>query len=248
MSEAFTKAVEETKRGNISQETTNELIEHVMRVHAEAFIKALPDWFKGTFSIENLRELITWGEDKCILKVCNDIGDRGFRLEINKDGYLKGEGLEDFFKGKRFGIKFYRESRELVLLYDDKEVCEEVVEDIDQPEYSLYKFCYMKMIPYVFGCALDGYSPFQEIYMLTDSRAGFIRIAPSLLRSQIIEEHEGLKPEYLRVYRFEPEGKVEGMKITEDGIDEVEFSSVIMELSNRYAEIEELRWKKLYGR
>jgi len=67
-------------------------------------------------------------------------------------------------------------------------------------------------------------------------------------RKQGYREDEGLDWRSLRVYRFDPDGTVGEMRVTEEGIDEEEFSSVIVELSNRYADVEEARWRKLHGR
>ncbi|MCX9011737.1 MAG: AAA family ATPase [Candidatus Methanoperedens sp.] len=60
------------------------------------------------------------------------------------------------------------------------------------------------------------------------------------------KETEGLKPESVYIYRFKLDGNVEKIKAGEDGIDEEEFSSVIIELSNKYAEVEELLSKSIY--
>ena len=408
-SEAFKRVAEEMKEGKtvISQEAADELIEHVMRVHAYAFVKMLPEWLKGTFSVEGVGELVTWGEKRSVLRVSNDEGTRGFELEICEDGSIHQEGLDNFFEGERFEMRFYREKRKLALLHDGKELCEGAVEDLNSPEHSLYMFCVI-MIPWIFQFVLDEYSPCQAVHMLTDSRAGFLRVAPSLLRSLpvgrelplnrpdyemlntftfagispsrlasekvsniadfvekelggrviirslgfmfpeiffsskgkeipalrahsvvretapliiylrhvlkeemalIIEEpeahahpymqtviaralamlsmcgvqvlmtthsplildelsnlvrlnaldadekrkqgyreDEGLDWRSLKVYRFNLDGTVGEMRVTEEGIDEEEFSSVIVELSNRYADVEEARWRKLHGR
>ena len=405
-SEAFKRVAEEMKEGKtvISQEAADELIEHVMRVHADAFVKMLPEWLKGTFSVEGVGELVTWGEKRSVLRVSNDEGTRGFELEICEDGSIRQEGLDNFFEGERFEMKFYREMRKLALLHDGKELCEGAVEDLNSPERSLHMFC-AGMIPCVFASVLDGFSPCVDIHMLTDSRAGFLRIAPSLLRGlpgrrglplnlpdhemlstlaeisssritsenisriaafveeelggrvivrstgfmfpelffsvkreipvlrahsvvrectpliaylrhvlsegsalvveepeahahpymqtviaralamlskcgvevlmtthsplildelsnlvrlnaldadekrkQGYREDEGLDWRSLKVYRFNLDGTVGEMRVTEGGIDEEEFSSVIVELSNRYADVEEARWRKLHGR
>jgi len=61
-------------------------------------------------------------------------------------------------------------------------------------------------------------------------------------------EDEGLNPESLKIYRFKLDGTVEEVKVTEEGVEEEEFSSVIMELSNRYADVEEILWRKTHGK
>lgn len=406
-SEAFTRVAEEMKRGKtiISQEAASELIEHVMRVHADAFVKMLPEWLKETFSVEGVSELVTWGERKSVLRVSNDTGTRGLKLEIGEDGSIHQKGLDNFFEGERFEMRFYREKRKLALLHNDKELCEGTIEDLNSPEPSLHAFCVTTMPFWIFLSVLDDYCPHQYVHMLTDSRAGFLRVAPSLLRvpvgrelhlnrpdyemlstfagvsptrlasekiskiadfvekglggrvivrslgfmfpevffssregevpalrahsvvretapliiylrhvlkeetALIIEEpeahahpymqtviaralamlsrcgvqvlmtthsplildelsslvrlnaldadvkrkqryreDEGLDWRSLRVYRFNPDGTVGEMRITEEGIDEEEFSSVIVELSNRYADVEEARRRRLHGR
>ncbi len=60
------------------------------------------------------------------------------------------------------------------------------------------------------------------------------------------KENEGLKYESVYVYRFKLDGSVERVKIGEDGIYEDEFSSVVIELSNKYAEVEELLSKHIH--
>lgn len=51
---------------------------------------------------------------------------------------------------------------------------------------------------------------------------------------------EGLEHDYVCVYRFKNDGSVDKVKIDEDGIYDEEFSSVVIELSNKYADIDEL--------
>jgi len=60
-------------------------------------------------------------------------------------------------------------------------------------------------------------------------------------------EEEGLDPESLKIYRFKLDGTVEEVKVTEDGLEEEEFSSVMAELSNRYADVEEVIWRNFHG-
>lgn len=54
------------------------------------------------------------------------------------------------------------------------------------------------------------------------------------------KETEGLEHGSVCVYKFKLDGSVEKVKVNGDGIYEDEFSSVVIELSNRYAEVEEL--------
>jgi ABC-type lipoprotein export system ATPase subunit len=72
------------------------------------------------------------------------------------------------------------------------------------------------------------------------------RLSPEEKKKLGYREEEGLDYNSLRIYRFKPDGTVEEVKVTEDGIEEEEFSNVIMELSNRYADVEEAVWRKLH--
>jgi hypothetical protein len=60
------------------------------------------------------------------------------------------------------------------------------------------------------------------------------------------KEFEGLDYNSLKIYRFKTDGTVEEVEVTEEGIEEDEFSSVVVELSNKYAEVEEMVWRKLH--
>ncbi len=61
-------------------------------------------------------------------------------------------------------------------------------------------------------------------------------------------DDEGLSYENVGIYRFKVDGTVEKVEISENGIREEEFSSVIAELFNRYADVEEIFESKRISR
>jgi len=53
------------------------------------------------------------------------------------------------------------------------------------------------------------------------------------------KKEEGISSKSVAVYRFREDGTVDALQVDEEGISEDEFSSVIIELSNKYADIDE---------
>ncbi len=64
------------------------------------------------------------------------------------------------------------------------------------------------------------------------------KLSPDEKKKLGYDEDEGLSPEDLGIYLFS-EGKVEELKVDEDGIEETELDRVILEIANVHARVEE---------
>ncbi|WP_456370605.1 AAA family ATPase [Geoglobus sp.] len=402
--EAF-KEIDEKK--SLSEETSARLIRMLLKSLEKSLKKSLPDHFKSTFRVERVGKLVSWDEkSKARIRVCNNDNTQGFEILIYKrSNRVELKGLD---KLDVSGLKMEYASDKIYLKYNGREILERRLalppgQKMPQ-EVRFFQICILT-IPYIISTLLDGYFIYKDSYILTDSKSGFLRMAPNLIRysltrtgpedvplskpdremlsnlivedsSKIVDdgissiadfleneiggkvevktlgmvfpeiyfrrsreeipilrshsgarelapliiylrhvlkpksfivieepethlhpnmqnvvaralamlshkisvlitthsptileelnslihlnklskeekvkigykEHEGLKPENLRIYRFKNDGTAEEVIVSDEGIEEEEFSSVIVELSNRYAEIEEALWRKM---
>ena len=390
------------------EEFTYRLLTKVMEITQEAHEKVMPQYFKDTFRVSDVRELIRSGADSCEIKICNDESSKC--VEIRIDDEVRIRGLDKLIEENDYLIEFDKSKNKLMLKYKNKIVYEEHISpNIDIGEVSGIVFDFVTMaIPYIMATYLDGFLTSRASFILTDSKSGFLRFAPSLIRYALLEarrkdefpigfpdihmlskliidrkeiknekiskiadfleesiggeihieteglvfpkmffkrsdlvvpilrshsgvrelaplivylryviederafivieepethlhpymqsivtralamlskyanvlitthspiildeidnliklnklspeekkkwgykEEEGLDSNSLKIYRFKLDGTVEEVKVTDDGIEEEEFSSVIVELSNRYADVEEAVWRKIHG-
>ena len=391
------------------EDFTYRLLTKVMEIAQEAHEKVIAQYFKDTFRVGDIRELIRNGANFCEIKICNN--DLSKCIDIKLDEKVKIKGLDELIDKGEYLIDFIKSKNKLVLKYKDAEVYEKYISpNINVGELSgiVYDFITI-VIPHIMITHLDGFCTSKASFILTDSKSGFLRFAPSLVRYALLEarrkgefpigfpdihmlsklvidkreiknkkiskiadfleeaiggevyieteglvfpemffkkgdltipilrshsgvreltpliiylryvieeegafvvmeepethlhpymqsivtralgmlsrhadvlitthspiildeldnliklnklspeekkklgyrEEEGLDPKSLKIYRFKLDGTVEEVKVTEDGIEEEEFSSVIMELSNRYADVEEAVWRKLHGK
>ncbi len=404
----FVKIQEEKE---ITREDSKRLLLKLMEITEGAHKKTIGEYFKETFRVSNVGELIYDGAQRAEIEICNDKCTKKIKIEISRDGEINISGFRELLEGENFSIKYFRDQRKIIFLHNN----EELVWGIIPPDANEGKILdvlndiVITAIPFVLIETLDNFVTAKAEdanLILTDSKSGFLRFAPSLIRYSLVRkegfpmslpdremlskliiekkeikdeelskiadfledevggridikilgllfpeiffkkgdvtvpilrahsgirelspliiylkyvlkredglsfltieepethlhphlqsivtralamlskhvkvlitthspiildelnnliklnklnpeekkklgyrESEGLNWESLRIYRFKLDGTVEEVKVTEEGIEEEEFSSVVVELSNRYAEVEELIWRKLY--
>ncbi len=218
----------------------------------ERFPLSLPDTHMLSELIVDSREV----KNEKLSKIADFLEE-----EIGGQIHLETEGLvfpEMFFKKGEFTIPILRSHsgvRELAplvtyLRYVIEEERAFIV--LEEPETHLHP--YMQS---VVTRALAMLSKYADVLITThspiildelDNLIKLNKLSPEEKKKLGYREEEGLDPESLKIYRFKLDGTVEGVRVTEEGIEEEEFSSVIMELSNKYADVEEAVWRKIHGR
>ncbi len=188
-STAFRQAVKEiTEMNVISEQTSYDLISTVMEVHEEAIKKNIPIFLKDTFRIENIEDLISWEANHTQIDIYNDSKTKGFTIVINKNGSLFLKGLSDIASDEPFRIEYIKDRRMLVLKYNDIMDYKIIIKDDKDKNVvadELSGFC-GGIIPTILRRVLDNYAPYRPSFILTDSKSGLLRIAPSLIRTTLI--------------------------------------------------------------
>ncbi len=412
-SQEFTNIFIKIQEGKeITEEESKHLLLKVMEIAEEAHKRKIGEYFKETFRVSNVGDLVCGESQRAEIEICNDKCTKKIKIEISKDNRISIKGFRELLEGERFAIKYLKDKRKIVFSHYDKELnWESIPIDADEGRIidALNKIV-ITAIPLILIETLDDFMTAKLDYtnlILTDSKSGFLRFAPNLIRYSLVREEglsislpdrkmlsqliiekkeikdeelnkiadfleekiegkidiktmgllfpeiffkkgnitipilrahsgvrelspliiylryvfkrehdlsfitieepethlhpylqsivtrvlamlsnyvkvlitthssiildelnnliklnklnleekeelgyrgsEGLNWKSLKIYRFKLDGSVEEVKITEEGIEEEEFSSVVVELSNRYAEVEEFLWRKLHG-
>ncbi len=168
------------------------LLTKAMEITQNAHEKTIANYFKDTFNVSNLSELIHKGEKTSVICICNNDGSKKIIIEI-KDNDIRVSGFKELVT-RDFVIKYAEDENKISFYYKNKELVSEYhppnPDDVDIFD-AMYKVILIA-IPYIMSISLDGFitarSKFNAIF--TDSKSGFLRFAPSLIRYILTKRDE----------------------------------------------------------
>ncbi len=143
----------------------------VFRRFDEIWKENLEKLIKDAFMVDDLKELVRFGEDCAKVVVCNDdctmkiyanIDENGLTVEI--DERVIKEIQENLFITAVSGEPIY-----LTLDYYKNS------EELTHHEFIVENYHVVKTIPIVFGWIFDGYVPYHSTFIAPDGRDGLIR-------------------------------------------------------------------------
>jgi hypothetical protein len=174
----------------ISKDSSDQLLVELMEIAQKAHEENIEKYLKDTFRIDSLSEIIHDNKNEAIIKICNDIGSKWIQIVINKDN-AKMTGFREMLSGENFVIKYLKEQRKIALYKDNKESTYEHIpikeQLVDADVYKLLLVTLAKTTVNILVATLSftfGAGP----YILTDSKSGILRLAPSLIRNVLSPE------------------------------------------------------------
>ena len=171
---------------NFDRDFTYSLLTEVMEIAQKAHEKTIERYLKDTFRVSKVKELVTNGEDYCEIQICNNVMTK--RMTIRIDENVKITGFKDLVD-RDYLIDFVESQNKLRLVYRDTELYAKYLPpnlDIGEISEEVYDFINMAIL-YIMTNALDGFLTSRASFILTDSKSGFLRFAPSLIRYTLLE-------------------------------------------------------------
>ncbi len=169
----------------ISKEKSEQLLAELMDNAQKAHEEHIVEYLKDTFRIDNPNNIICENENEAVIKICNDEDTKNIEIIINKSG-VRITGFRELLDGENFVIKYQKEQRKIALYNGEKELTKEYIPvkdhetDVEEIIRALVNII-VPMIPTILVETL-GFSTALDPCILTDSKSGILRLAPSLLR------------------------------------------------------------------
>ncbi|RLI80459.1 hypothetical protein DRP04_08130, partial [Archaeoglobales archaeon] len=170
-----------------NEDFTYRLLTKVMEISQKAYEKVISQYFKDTFRVGDIKELIRNDADFCEIKICNNGLSKC--IDIKLDENVKIRGLDKLIDKSDYLIEFDKSKNKLMLKYRNKIIYEKYISpNIDIGEVSGIVYDLVTMaIPQIMIMHLDGFCTSKASFILTDSKSGFLRFAPSLIRYALLE-------------------------------------------------------------
>jgi len=169
------------------EDFTHRLLTKVMEIAQEAYEKTISQYLKDTFRVGDVGELIRDGANFCEIKICNNGLSKCIDIRLDKS--IRIRGFDKLIDKGDYIIDFIKSKNKLVLKYKDTEVYEKYIPpnlDIGEISGIVYDLVTMA-VPHIMVTYLDGFCTSKASFILTDSKSGFLRFAPSLIRYALLE-------------------------------------------------------------
>ena len=171
------------------EDFTYRLLTEVMKAVQNSYEKVLAEYLKDTFRVSNVEELINVDANRCEIRICSDDLSKEVNILIEKNRDIKIKGFDKLINRGDYIIEFDKSKNVIELRFKDQTVFQEYIPtnaDVGEVSGIVYDLI-IRAVPHVMIWHLDGFCTWKAGYILTDSKSGFLRFAPSLIRYVLLE-------------------------------------------------------------